>query len=147
MSQAAKTMRAIIKPDSSPGLKMVDVPLPSPGAGEALIKVAATSICGTDLPIYQWDPWARSRIKPPMICGHEFCGHVVEIGARVSEATVYGIVGRKIRETWFRRRGLPNSSQVDLTQVITHRFALDQYEKALRVMQSGQSGKVIMFPD
>ncbi|MDW8270169.1 MAG: alcohol dehydrogenase catalytic domain-containing protein, partial [Anaerolineae bacterium] len=59
---SAQTMRAIVKPDRSPGLKMVEVPIPRPGPREVLIKVAATSICGTDLHIYKWDPWAQSRI-------------------------------------------------------------------------------------
>ncbi len=349
MSKFPTTMRAIIKPDRSPGLKMVDAPVPHPGPRQALIKVMATSICGTDLHIFKWDPWARSRINPPVIVGHEFCGHVVQVGEMVHEvkvgdfvsaeshiichvctlcrtgqghlcqntqiigvdrdgcwadyiampaenlwinppdlpadvaslqenfgnavhtafatdltarkvlvtgcgpvglmtimvakaagartiyatdisnyrlqmarnvgatlainvsegdahrailadtggdgvdvllemsgapqaidlgfrllafggkaallglapsaipfdinnhvifkgATVYGIVGRKIWETWFRMRGLLNSGQVDLSQVITHRFGLEEYEQALRVMQSGQSGKVVMFP-
>lgn len=347
---SAQTMRAIIKPDRSPGLKMVEVPIPRPGPREALIKVAATSICGTDLHIYKWDPWAQSRIRPPVIVGHEFCGYVVEVGEVVSEvkvgdfvsaeshiichtcapcrtgrghlcqntqiigvdrdgcwaeyivmpaenlwlnppdmplevaslqenfgnavhtafatdltarrvlvtgcgpvglmaimvakaagaraiyatdisnyrlrmaremgadmalnvsetdayraimdatdgegvdvlmemsgapqavdlgfrllrfggeaamlglapsaipfdlnnhivlkgAIVYGIVGRELWATWYRMRGLLASGAVDLRRVITHRFALDDYEKALRVMQSGQSGKVVMFPE
>ncbi len=350
MSKRDKMMRAIIKPDRSPGLKLVDVPIPTPGPREALIKVAATSICGTDMHIFKWDPWAQSRILPPVIVGHEFCGQVVEVGEVVGEvkigdfvsaeshiichactpcrtgrghlcqntqiigvdrdgcwaeyivmpaenlwinpsdmplevaslqenfgnavhtafaadvtarrvlvtgcgpvglmaimvakaagartiyatdianyrlhmarqmgadlalnvsegnayqailddtngegvdvllemsgapqaidlgfrllrfggeaallglapsgipfdindhvvlkgATVHGIVGRELWATWYRMRGLLSSGLIDLTRVITHRFALDDYEKALRVMQSGQSGKVVMFPE
>lgn len=350
MSPVPETMRAIIKPDRSPGLKMVELPVPRPGPREALIKVAATSICGTDLHIFKWDPWAQSRIRPPVIVGHEFCGHVVEVGEVVAEvrvgdfvsaeshiichtcapcrtgrghlcqntqiigvdrdgcwadyivmpaenlwrnppdmslevaslqenfgnavhtafatditarrvlvtgcgpvglmailvaraagaraiyatdisnyrlqlartmgadlalnvsevdayrmimaatdgegvdvlmemsgapqavdlgfrllrfggeaamlglapaaipfdlnnhvvlkgATVYGIVGRELWATWYRMRGLLAGGTIDLRRIITHRFALDDYEKALRVMQSGQSGKVVMFPD
>jgi len=350
MSPVPQTMRAIIKPDRSPGLKMVELPVPRPGPREALIKVAATSICGTDLHIFKWDPWAQSRIRPPVIVGHEFCGHVVEVGEVVDEvrvgdfvsaeshiichtcapcrtgrghlcqntqiigvdrdgcwadyivmpaenlwrnppdmslevaslqenfgnavhtafatdvtarrvlvtgcgpvglmailvaraagaraiyatdisnyrlqlartmgadlalnvsevdayqlimaatdgegvdvlmemsgapqavdlgfrllrfggeaamlglapaaipfdlnnhvvlkgATVYGIVGRELWATWYRMRGLLAGDTIDLRRVITHRFALADYEKALRVMQSGQSGKVVMFPE
>jgi threonine 3-dehydrogenase len=44
-------------------------------------------------------------------------------------------------------RGLLRSGAVDLSPIITHRFALTEYEDALQVMQSGQSGKVVMFPD
>ena len=342
-------MRAIIKPDSSPGLEMVQAPIPRPGPRDVLIKVAATSICGTDLHIFKWDPWAHSRINPPIIVGHEFCGHVVENGEMVTEvnvgdyvsaeshiichtcsscrtgrghlcqntqiigvdrdgcwadyivmpagnlwlnppdlsleiaslqenfgnavhtafatdltarkvlvtgcgpvglmtimvakaagaraiyatdianyrlrmakemgadmavnvseknafdviwedtggdgvdvllemsgapqaidlgfrllrfggeaallglapsaipfdinnhivfkgATVYGIVGREIWGTWYRMRGLLSGDGIDLSRVITHHFALEDYDKALEVMQSGQSGKVVMFP-
>ena len=45
----------------------------------------ATSICGTDLHIYKWDEWARKRLRPPLVVGHEFCGHVVAVGRDVTE--------------------------------------------------------------
>ncbi|MCP4164605.1 MAG: L-threonine 3-dehydrogenase [Chloroflexi bacterium] len=81
-------MQAVIKPDRSPGLRLARMPIPDAGAREALIKVAATSICGTDLHIFKWDPWARSRINPPVIVGHEFCGYVVAVGSMVQEVQV-----------------------------------------------------------
>jgi threonine 3-dehydrogenase len=56
------------------------VDVPQVGPGEALIKIRAASICGTDVHIYEWDPWAASRIKPPLVFGHEFAGEVVELG-------------------------------------------------------------------
>jgi threonine 3-dehydrogenase len=343
-------MRAVIKPDAGPGLVMAEVDIPNVDRHEALIRVKATSICGTDLHIFKWDPWARERIRPPLIVGHEFCGYVVEVGPDVTEvkvgdfisaeshiicnrcpqcrtgqghicrntriigvdrdgcwaeyiampagnlwlnppdmpfeiaslqenfgnavhtafatdltakkvlvtgcgpvglmtiavakaagarlifatdispyrlrlarrlgadyaynvaeidvvrdirdktegegvdvlletsgassaidqgftvlkdggeaailgltpapigfdwnnhlvfkgATVYGIVGRELWGTWYRMRGLLRSGAVDLQPLITHRFALDDFEQALKVMQSGQSGKVVMFPD
>lgn len=80
-----KIMRAVVKPEDSPGLVMREAPVPRPGPREVLIKVKATSICGTDLHIFRWDPWARSRIKPPIIVGHEFSGIVVETGKMVHE--------------------------------------------------------------
>ena len=62
-------------------------------------------------------------------------------------ATVYGIVGRRISQTWLEMRGLIRSGAVDLSPIVTHRFAFDDYEKAFELMGSGQCGKVIMFPD
>ena len=62
-------------------------------------------------------------------------------------ATVYGIVGRRISQTWLEMRGLIRSGAVDLAPIVTHRFAFDDYEKAFELMASGQCGKVIMFPD
>ena len=62
-------------------------------------------------------------------------------------ATVYGIVGRRISQTWLEMRGLIRSGAVDLSPIVTHRFAFDDYEKAFELMASGQCGKVIMFPD
>lgn len=72
-------MKALLKPDAGPGLELAEVPVPRPGAGEILVKVFAGGICGTDLHIYTWDAWARSRIVPPRIVGHEFCGTVAEV--------------------------------------------------------------------
>ncbi len=81
----SKTMQAVIKPEQAPGMVLGEVKVPSIGPHEALIKVKATSICGTDLHIYKWDEWARKRIRPPIVVGHEFCGHVVAVGRDVTE--------------------------------------------------------------
>jgi threonine 3-dehydrogenase len=78
-----KKMRAIIKPGPQPGLEMALVTVPQIGPTDILIKVQAASICGTDLHIYEWNPWAQSRIKPPLIIGHEFCGEVIAAGQEV----------------------------------------------------------------
>ncbi|MCT4782151.1 alcohol dehydrogenase catalytic domain-containing protein, partial [Exiguobacterium himgiriensis] len=73
-------MKAIQKHTAGFGAKLVEVPIPTPGPGEVLIKVTATSICGTDVHIYEWDDWAKSRVKPPYVFGHEFSGEVVALG-------------------------------------------------------------------
>ena len=78
------TMKAIQKPKAAPGAALVEVPIPAIGAGELLVKVKGASICGTDVHIYEWDEWAQSRIKPPLVTGHECCGHVVEVGPGVT---------------------------------------------------------------
>ncbi len=66
------------------GLTFTDWADPTPGPHDAVIKVAATSLCGTDAHIYRWDEWAQRRIHPPRVIGHELCGHVVEVGREVS---------------------------------------------------------------
>jgi len=76
-------VKAISKVRPEPGVEIVQVPEPSVGPGEVKIKLEAASVCGTDLHIYTWDPWAASRIKPPRIIGHEFCGTIVEVGEGV----------------------------------------------------------------
>jgi len=81
-------MRAILKPRPGPGLEMTPVPIPRIGPRDVLVKVRATSICGTDVHIYKWDAWSASRIKPPLIIGHEFCGDVVEVGSTVRSLKV-----------------------------------------------------------
>jgi threonine 3-dehydrogenase len=76
-------MRALVKAKPEPGLWMQDVPLPEPGDGEVLIRVHKTSICGTDLHILNWDPWAQATIPVPMVVGHEFTGEITAVGTGV----------------------------------------------------------------
>lgn len=73
-------MRALVKPGPTPGLVMRDEPEPAIGPRDVLIRVKYTSICGTDLHIRAWDPWAASTIPAPMIVGHEFTGTVADHG-------------------------------------------------------------------
>jgi threonine 3-dehydrogenase len=78
-----RTMRAIAKLSPGEGLQMTEVPVPRPGINDVLIKIKQTSICGTDIHIYNWDSWAEQTIKPPMVIGHEFVGTIEEVGANV----------------------------------------------------------------
>jgi threonine 3-dehydrogenase len=77
-------MKALVKTTAGVGLTFTDWADPTPGPHDAVIKVAATSLCGTDAHIYRWDEWAQRRIHPPRVIGHELCGHVVEVGREVS---------------------------------------------------------------
>jgi threonine 3-dehydrogenase len=79
---AATTMRALVKAAEGPGAELRDVPIPEPGPGEVLVRVEAASLCGTDLHIYRWDPWAQGRLggRLPQIFGHEMAGRVVSFG-------------------------------------------------------------------
>lgn len=77
-------MMALVKSEARPGMDVREVPVPSFGPTEVLVKVDAASVCGTDLHIYDWDAWAQQRIHPPLIPGHEFCGTVAAVGARVT---------------------------------------------------------------
>jgi len=81
-------MLALYKANAGPGLELVDRPEPTPGESDVKIRVLRTGLCGTDLHIQSWDPWAASTIKAPMIPGHEFYGEVVEIGSRVRDVHV-----------------------------------------------------------
>ena len=79
-----KMMNAIVKPVAGPGLELRQVPVPEPKAGEVLIKIHKTAICGTDVHIYNWDPWAQDHIKAPMTIGHEYVGEVAALGEGVT---------------------------------------------------------------
>lgn len=79
-----KTMKVLRKSQRNVGLWMEEAPLPEIGPSDILIKIKKTAICGTDLHIYNWDEWAQSVIPVPLITGHEFFGHVEEVGTLVT---------------------------------------------------------------
>lgn len=81
-------MKAIAKVRPAPGVEIVQVDEPTVKPGHVKIRLEAASVCGTDLHIYDWDPWSASRIKPPRIIGHEFCGTIVEVGEGVQDRSV-----------------------------------------------------------
>jgi threonine 3-dehydrogenase len=76
-------MLALVKTTAGPGLDLIEVPRPDIGINDVLIRVHKTGICGTDLHIEAWDPWAARTINPPLIVGHEFVGDIVEVGSNV----------------------------------------------------------------
>ena len=78
-------MLALVKTGPGPGLELRDVPMPSVGINDILIRVHKTGICGTDLHIESWDAWAAKTIVPPLVVGHEFVGEIVEVGANVAD--------------------------------------------------------------
>jgi len=78
-------MLALVKIEAGPGLRLETVPDPAIGINDVLIRVHKTGICGTDLHIEAWDAWAAEEIKLPLIVGHEFVGHVVDVGSNVSD--------------------------------------------------------------
>ena len=81
-----------MKSKREPGLWLEEVPRPTIGISDVLIKVLRTGICGTDVHIYKWNEWAQATIPVPMAIGHEFVGEIVEIGSNVSDFHVGEIV-------------------------------------------------------
>lgn len=79
------TMKALVKHARERGARLEQVPVPKLKHGEVMVKVTAAAICGTDVHIYKWDPWAAGRIRPPLVFGHEFCGEVVALGEGVED--------------------------------------------------------------
>ncbi|HHE70938.1 MAG TPA: L-threonine 3-dehydrogenase, partial [Chloroflexi bacterium] len=76
-------MRALVI--GSPGVaEVAEVPMPSPGPGEVLIRVAACGICGTDVHIFRGEYMGEY----PLVPGHEFSGEVVAVGEGVSRFRV-----------------------------------------------------------
>lgn len=83
-------MKALVKLKPERGIWMQDVPIPSIGSDDVLIKIKKTAICGTDLHIYRWDEWSQKTIKTPMVIGHEYVGEIVDLGKNVKDKFVIG---------------------------------------------------------
>src|SRR5579871_5020013 len=78
-------MKALVKAKREPGLWLEEIPEPTIGINDVLIRVKRAGICGTDVHIYNWDAWAQRTIPVPMAIGHEFVGESVQIGSNVSD--------------------------------------------------------------
>jgi threonine 3-dehydrogenase len=77
-------MKALIKDKPTRGATFIDLPVPKIGDNDLLVKVQAAAICGTDIHIYQWNEFAATRVKLPLLFGHEYSAEVVEVGKNVT---------------------------------------------------------------
>src|ERR1700722_16544458 len=80
---AMRRMQALVKREPGPGLWLEEVSVPAPGEFEVLIRILRSSICGTDVHIYDWDSWAQRTVPTPMQIGHEFVGVIESVGSHV----------------------------------------------------------------
>ena len=75
-------------------IEIAEVPKPTPGPGEAVIRITATTICGTDVHIVR----GEYPVKPGLVLGHEPVGVIEELGAgldkyyRVGERVIVGAI-------------------------------------------------------
>ena len=83
-----KNMMALIK--RTPDLvEYSSVPIPECGPREVLLRVKSAALCGTDMHIFEWNPWAQhAGIQLPVIMGHECCGDVAAVGSEVKGVKV-----------------------------------------------------------
>jgi threonine 3-dehydrogenase len=59
---------------------------------------------------------------------------------------IQGIYGRQMFKTWHQMSSILGSGKLDITPIITHKFKLDEFDKAIEAARSGQAGKVVLFP-
>ncbi len=77
-------MQAVVKTQRGPGGEVRTVPTPEPSEDEVLVRVRASSVCGTDVHLWEWNPWAEARVRRiPLVLGHELSGEVVRVGRAV----------------------------------------------------------------
>lgn len=76
-------IKSLAKLKREKGIWMHEAPMPEIGPDDVLIKIHRTSICGTDVHIYNWDEWAQKTIPVPMVIGHEYSGEIAAVGSSV----------------------------------------------------------------
>jgi len=84
----SKGMKSLVKKAAVRGVTLCEKPIPRIRSHEVLIEVKTASLCGTDYHLYAWDDWAKSRVHPPIVMGHEFSGVVREVGAEVANVRI-----------------------------------------------------------
>jgi len=77
-------MRALAKLEPREGIWRTEAPRPSIGPNDVLIRITNTSLCGTDVHIFNWDAWSQRTVPVPLITGHEYVGVIAAVGAEVS---------------------------------------------------------------
>jgi threonine 3-dehydrogenase len=87
-------MKALQKTHPAFGLELRDVAQPElPGAGEVIVEVQATGLCGTDLHIYEWTSGYEAMTKAmPVTLGHEFSGTIAAVGPGVQGMPIGALV-------------------------------------------------------
>jgi threonine 3-dehydrogenase len=72
----------------------------------------------------------------------------IDIGEYIinKELRMESVFGRRIWETWHQVSDLLVHKKVDLSKIITHEFALKDFEKAMEIMRSGECGKILLIP-
>lgn len=130
------TMKALVKAKPEVGIWMEDVPIPQIEPNEVLIEVQRTSICGTDIHIYKWDPWAQANVPVPMTIGHEYGGVVVEVGSTVRRVKVGQRVSGEGHVVGNRSRNARSG-----------RFHLDPDTKGIGVNLPGAFAQYVRLPE
>jgi len=85
-------MKALVKTRAQVGFELMDIPIPEPGPDDVRIHILKSSICGTDLHIYDWDDWASDNIDVPLTIGHEYVGIVDKVGSNVHDYSTGDLV-------------------------------------------------------
>ena len=78
-------MRALAKLEPREGIWRIEAEEPVAGPNDLLIRVRKTSLCGTDVHIFNRDDWSQRTVPVPLITGHEWMGEVVGIDVAARE--------------------------------------------------------------
>ncbi len=128
-------MKAIVKAHAKPGLWMQAVPEPEMGEDDVLIRIKCSSICGTDVHIYEWDAWAQKNVPVPLVIGHEYSGVIEAVGSKVTHLKV----GQKVS-------GEGHLVDMHSRNSRAGRFHLDPHTRGVGVHRTGGFAEYLVLP-
>lgn len=97
MEGDVNNMKALVKYGEAEGAyELREIEVPKPGAGEVLIQMKATAICGTDISILYNKYKGRKPVPIPLIVGHEAAGVIAELGKEVNSFSIGDRVGFEV---------------------------------------------------
>lgn len=64
----------------------------------------------------------------------------------LKDVRLYGITGRHIFATWYKAARFLQSGRLDPSPIITHRFTLAEFDRAMDLITHGECGKVVLLP-
>jgi threonine 3-dehydrogenase len=135
----SEKMKAVVKTKPEMGAELQEVPIPQIGDDEVLVKVSATSICGTDVHIYKWDDWSSKRIGAaalPQVLGHEVAGIVVEKGKYVKKIAIGDYISAETH--------IPHSGDL---QTLLGQLNLGERMEILGVDRDGVFAEYVAIPE
>jgi threonine 3-dehydrogenase len=62
-------------------------------------------------------------------------------------ATVQGINGRRMYQTWYQMTALLKANKLDLHPVITNRIAMKDFASAMELLKTGEASKILVYPN
>jgi len=129
-------MYALVKTKPASRAEVKSVSRPQVGERDVLVEIKAATICGTDVHIWEWNPWAQSRAKPPLIIGHELCGEVVKVGEKVTRVEVGDLISAET-----------HIADGTCYQCLTNRKHLCNHTTILGVDRDGAFADYVVLPE
>jgi S-(hydroxymethyl)glutathione dehydrogenase / alcohol dehydrogenase len=130
-------MRVAVAYETGAPLVIEDLPTPSIGPHDVLVRLAASGICHTDLTVIQ----GLSHLPLPIVPGHEGCGTVEAVGAEVRRAQVgdrvLASVSPACGSCWWCLNRLSNHCELGPSVQTTPRFALPDGRSATAICGCG----------
>ncbi|MBL7488246.1 Zn-dependent alcohol dehydrogenase [Frankia sp. AgB1.9] len=140
-------MRVAVAYEAGKPLVLEDLPIPTVGPRDVLVRIAASGICHTDLNVIE----GRSALQLPIVPGHEATGLVEQVGAEVRRVRpgdrVLASVSPACGSCWWCVNGMSNHCERGPLVQTAARFALDDGRTARAVCGCGSFAEAMVVDE